>query len=119
MVDEETERGTAVLPRSERGGRSGQKFPVRALLLPVHQDVEIGGAFLAIGDGFALAHPMKPHDGSIADHPDFGVLIFQRPNFKQSNETLLLQMADSGAVDRPALAPIGFGIISLREKGAE
>ena len=48
-----------------------------------------------------------------------GVLVFQRPSFKQSNETLLLQMADSGAVDRPALAPIGFGISSLREKGAE
>jgi hypothetical protein len=48
-----------------------------------------------------------------------GVLIFQRPSFKQSNETLLLQMADSGAVDRPALAPIGFGISSLRKKGAE
>ena len=48
-----------------------------------------------------------------------GVLVFQRPNFKQSNETLLLQMADSGAVDRPALAPIGFGISSLRQKGAE
>ncbi len=48
-----------------------------------------------------------------------GVLIFQRPSFKQSNETLLLQMAESGAVDRPALAPIGFGISSLREKGAE
>ncbi len=48
-----------------------------------------------------------------------GVLIFQRPSFKQSTETLLLQMADSGAVDRPALAPIGFGISSLREKGAK
>jgi hypothetical protein len=48
-----------------------------------------------------------------------GVLIFQRPSFKQSNETLLLQMADSGAVDRPALAPIGLGISSLRQKGAE
>ena len=48
-----------------------------------------------------------------------GVLIFQRPSFKQSNETLLLQIADSGAVDRPALAPIGFGISSLRERGAE
>jgi hypothetical protein len=48
-----------------------------------------------------------------------GVLIFQRPSFKQSNETLLLQVAESGAVDRPALAPIGFGISSLREKGAE
>lgn len=48
-----------------------------------------------------------------------GVLIFQRPSFKQSNETLLLQMADSGAVDRPALAPIGFGISTIREKGGE
>ena len=48
-----------------------------------------------------------------------GVLVFQRPSFKQSNETLLLQMADSGAVDRPALAPIGFGISTIREKGGE
>ena len=48
-----------------------------------------------------------------------GVVIFQRPSFKQSNETLLLQMADSGAVDRPALAPIGFGISVIREKGRE
>ncbi len=44
-----------------------------------------------------------------------GVVVFQRPSFKQSNETLFLQMAESGAVDRPALAPIGFGITSLRE----
>jgi hypothetical protein len=39
-----------------------------------------------------------------------GVLLFDRPSYKQSNETLLLQVAESGAVDRPALAPIGFGI---------
>jgi len=44
-----------------------------------------------------------------------GVVVFQRPTFKQSNETLFLQMAESGAVDRPALAPIGFGISSFRE----
>src|SRR5216684_4230360 len=44
-----------------------------------------------------------------------GVVVFKRPSFKQSNETLLLQMAESGAVDRPALAPIGFGISSFRE----
>jgi hypothetical protein len=48
-----------------------------------------------------------------------GVAVFQRPSFKQSNETLLLQMADSGAVDRPAFAPIGFGISKLREEGGE
>lgn len=39
-----------------------------------------------------------------------GVVIFNRPPYKQSNETLFLQVAESGAVDRPALAPIGFGI---------
>jgi hypothetical protein len=44
-----------------------------------------------------------------------GVVVFQRPSFKQSNETLFLQMAESGAVDRPALAPVGFGITSFRE----
>ena len=44
-----------------------------------------------------------------------GVVVFQRPSFKQSNETLFLQMAESGAVDRPALAPIGFGISSFRK----
>jgi hypothetical protein len=44
-----------------------------------------------------------------------GVVIFERPSFKQSNETLFLQMAESGAVDRPALAAIGFGITNFRE----
>ncbi len=39
-----------------------------------------------------------------------GVAVFERPPHKQSNETLLLQVAESGAVDRPALAPIGFGV---------
>ena len=43
-----------------------------------------------------------------------GVVIFERPSFKQSSETLFLQVADSGAVDKPALAPIGFGISSFR-----
>ena len=44
-----------------------------------------------------------------------GVVVFKRPSFKQSTETLFLQMAESGAVDRPAMAPIGFGISSFRE----
>ena len=49
-----------------------------------------------------------------------GVVVFNRPPFKQSNETLFLQMAETGAVDRPALAPIGFGISSyeFREEGS-
>ena len=46
-----------------------------------------------------------------------GVVMFERPPYKQSNETLFLQMAESGAVDRPALAPIGFGVSSLRQEG--
>lgn len=44
-----------------------------------------------------------------------GVVLFERPPYKQSNQTLLLQVAESGAVDRPALAPIGFGISTASE----
>ena len=44
-----------------------------------------------------------------------GVVLFERPPYKQSNEALLLQIAESGAVDRPALVPIGFGISTVPE----
>lgn len=44
-----------------------------------------------------------------------GVVLFERPPYKQSNETLLLQVAQAGAVDRPALAPMGFGVSTSRE----
>ncbi len=44
-----------------------------------------------------------------------GVVVFDRPPYKQSNETLFLQVAEAGAVDHPALAPIGFGINTLKE----
>ena len=44
-----------------------------------------------------------------------GVVLFVRPPYKQSNETLFLQMAEAGAVDHPALAPIGFGISTSEE----
>jgi hypothetical protein len=43
-----------------------------------------------------------------------GVVVFDRPPYKQSNETLFLQIAEAGAVDHPALAPIGFGISTLK-----
>ena len=46
-------------------------------------------------------------------------MVFERPPYKQSNETLLLQMAEAGAVNRPALAPIGFGISTFTEDGNE
>ncbi len=44
-----------------------------------------------------------------------GVALFKRPPYKQSNEVLLLQIAEAAAVDRPALAPIGFGVSSSKE----
>ena len=60
----------------------------------------------------------SPVDLTIDDRnvyqPD--VMVFERPGFKRSNETLFLQMAESGAVDKPALAPIGFGVSTLRKE---
>jgi hypothetical protein len=47
-----------------------------------------------------------------------GVAMFTRPPYKQSNETLFLQIAEAGAIDKPALAPIGFGVNKLRIKEA-
>lgn len=35
-----------------------------------------------------------------------GVVVFERPPIQQSTEKLMLQIADSAAVDQPALAPI-------------
>lgn len=37
-----------------------------------------------------------------------GVVVFERPAFKESREQLLLQVAQAEAVDRPVLAPIAF-----------
>jgi hypothetical protein len=45
-----------------------------------------------------------------------GVVVFTRPGFKQAHESLFLQLAESGAVDQPALAPIGFGVSAIREE---
>jgi hypothetical protein len=66
---------------------------------------------LAVGD-FRLSR-RRVGTGERAD----GVVVFERPPYKQSNETLFLQIAESGAVDRPALATIGFGVSSLRQEG--
>jgi hypothetical protein len=56
----------------------GTDVSSRRLLLPVHQDVEIGAAFLAIGDGLVLARQMEPHDRGGRDHANLGILIDQR-----------------------------------------
>jgi hypothetical protein len=37
-----------------------------------------------------------------------GMVIFERPTIKQSDETLLLQIARSGAIDRPVLVPVDW-----------
>jgi hypothetical protein len=37
-----------------------------------------------------------------------GLVVFERPTIKQSHEQLLLQIADSAAVDRPVLSPIYY-----------
>src|SRR5260370_8966537 len=42
-----------------------------------------------------------------------GVVVFERPPYKQSNGTLILKMAESCADDSPALDPNGFGCSSL------
>lgn len=44
-----------------------------------------------------------------------GAVLFERPPYKQSNETLFLQLADSASVDRPVLVPIGFGVSTSQE----
>lgn len=44
-----------------------------------------------------------------------GVVQFERPPYKRSNESLFLQIAESGAVDKPVLVPIGFGVSTLKE----
>jgi hypothetical protein len=45
-----------------------------------------------------------------------GVVVFERPLLKQSTEELLLQIADSAAIDKPALAPISFRSTNPVEK---
>jgi hypothetical protein len=37
-----------------------------------------------------------------------GVVVFERPAFKQSSERLQLQLAETGQVDRPILLPVPF-----------
>ena len=48
-----------------------------------------------------------------------GVVVFERPPIKQSTEGLMLQIADSAAVDQPTLAPINFRQTNPPEKDHE
>jgi hypothetical protein len=57
---------------------------------------------VAIKDYRMTSRQLEP--GARAD----GVVIFERPSFKESRERLLLQVAQAEEVDRPVLAPIAF-----------
>lgn len=76
------ECGLALSPRSEFRCCAREKFPVRALPLPIHQYVKISRAFRSIRDGLALVHPVEPHDGSRADDANDRTLIFQRQHLR-------------------------------------
>lgn len=45
-----------------------------------------------------------------------GVVVFGRPTFKQSNESLLLQIAEAARVDQPVLVPIRFSANTNEEE---
>ena len=57
---------------------------------------------VAIKDYWMTTRRLAP--GARAD----GVVVFERPSFKESNERLLLAVAQAEEVDRPVLAPIAF-----------
>jgi hypothetical protein len=57
---------------------------------------------VAIEDYWMSARRLAP--GARAD----GVVVFERPSFKESNERLLLAVAQAEEADRPVLAPIAF-----------
>jgi len=57
---------------------------------------------VAIKDYWMTTRRLAP--GARAD----GVVVFERPSFKESTERLLLAVAQAEEVDRPVLAPIAF-----------
>jgi len=57
---------------------------------------------VAIKDYWITTRKLAP--GARAD----GAVLFERPSFKESNERLLLAVAQAEEVDRPVLAPIAF-----------
>jgi hypothetical protein len=57
---------------------------------------------VAIKDYWITSRRLAP--GARAD----GIVVFDRPTFKESSESLLLAVAQAEEVDRPVLAPIAF-----------
>ena len=103
VVNMQTNAVEILPPQIQLAGKLQKGFPVKGNHWGTSQQ-------LAVKD-FRLAR-RRIGSGERAD----GVVVFSRPSFKQSNETLFLQIAESGAVDKPALAPIGFGVSALRKE---
>jgi len=57
---------------------------------------------VAIKDYWISTRQLAP--GARAD----GIVLFERPSFKESRERLLLSIAQADAIDRPVLVPIAF-----------
>jgi hypothetical protein len=57
---------------------------------------------VAIKDYWMTTRRLAP--GARAD----GIVVFERPSFKESSERLLLAVVQAEEVDRPVLAPIPF-----------
>jgi len=132
-VSEETESGDRVRAGVSRVIDGGQQVvvlfsvinPTKHAILLMPPQVQLGGRTTSgklIRHGkWSTAEQLQVLDFRLnrrrlgpSERAD-GVVVFERPPYKQSNEMLLLQVAESGAVDRPALAPIGFGVSSSRE----
>jgi hypothetical protein len=132
-VGEETESGDRVRAGVSRVIDGGQQVvvlfsvvnPTKHAILLMPPQVQLGGRTasgkLVRHEKWSTAEQLQVLDFRLNrrrlgpfERAD-GVVVFERPPYKQSNETLLLQVAESGAVDRPALAPIGFGVSTSRE----
>lgn len=84
-------------PQVQLAGRVSKGFPIRRRRWGTSEQLPVKAY---------RVHRRRLGPGERAD----GVVVFDRPGFKKSSETLFLQIAESGSVDRPALAPIGFGV---------
>jgi hypothetical protein len=132
-VGQETESGDRVLAGVSRVIDGGQQVvvlfsvvnPTKHAILLMPPQVQLGGRTtsgkLIRHEKWSTADQLQVLDIRLdrrrlgpSERAD-GVVVFDRPPYKQSNEMLLLQVAESGAVDRPALAPIGFGVSTSRE----
>lgn len=132
-VGEETERGDRVRAGVSRVIDGGQQVvvlfsvvnPTKHAILLMPPQVQLGGRTtsgkLIRLERWSAAEQLQVLDFRLnrrrlgpSERAD-GVVVFERPPYKLSNEMLLLQVAESGAVDRPALALIGFGVSSSPE----